>query len=234
MVVAGALPSPTDSKLYVQENISPTLIPALTALARARPADPVTWLAEHLLETKPLPPATKAAQVELVLVLGSEVSGKTMLCDGLVETCTQAGQPCQHLELSSLLKAEISSSSAFGVELSTWIQQGKMIPKAALSTLVKNALADAPPGLYLLTGYPTSLPMLQAMEEEVGHAPSRALLLDAAIGAYGPGAEQKMKSYSMQTRGVVKELEEHGMLKRLDTQQPADAVLSQALATLMR
>lgn len=233
-MVARTLPTQhVDSQLYVEQNLLPTLLPALTALARARPADPVTWLAEHLLKTNPPRPVTKVPDVELVLVLGLEISGATRLCEGLVGAYAQAGrQPCQHLELSTLLKKEMTSHSVFGAELSTSIQHGKMVSKAALSKLVKDALADVPPGTYLLTGFPTSLPMLLAMEEEVGHVPSCALLLDAAVGACGPDALQKMKSYNLQVHGVVTELERRGVLTRIDAQQPADAVLAQALATL--
>ena len=38
---------------YAEEHLSPTLGPALVALARAKPADPITWLATYLLEHKP-------------------------------------------------------------------------------------------------------------------------------------------------------------------------------------
>ena len=38
---------------YAEAHISPTLGPALAALCRAKPADPVTWLAHYLLEHKP-------------------------------------------------------------------------------------------------------------------------------------------------------------------------------------
>jgi len=41
---------------YVHHKISPTLNPALVALCRARPDDPVTWLANWLLANKPQPP----------------------------------------------------------------------------------------------------------------------------------------------------------------------------------
>ena len=41
---------------YIETNITPSLSPALTALCRARPEDPVTWLANYLLANKPTPP----------------------------------------------------------------------------------------------------------------------------------------------------------------------------------
>ena len=47
---------------FVEREILPTLSPALVALARERPADPVTWLAEHLLKTKPPRPLKRVPQ----------------------------------------------------------------------------------------------------------------------------------------------------------------------------
>ena len=41
-----------DPKAYVDTHLNPTLEPALVALCRARPADPVTWLAEYLIAHK--------------------------------------------------------------------------------------------------------------------------------------------------------------------------------------
>ena len=39
----------SDPKAYVDTHLNPTLEPAVVALCRARPADPVTWLAEYLI-----------------------------------------------------------------------------------------------------------------------------------------------------------------------------------------
>ncbi|CAF4835164.1 unnamed protein product [Pieris macdunnoughi] len=41
---------------YIQKNITPTLLPALTALAQERPAEPILWLADHLHRHNPNEP----------------------------------------------------------------------------------------------------------------------------------------------------------------------------------
>ncbi|XP_034827314.1 nucleoside diphosphate kinase homolog 5 [Maniola hyperantus] len=41
---------------YIQKHITPTLSPALTALAHERPAEPLLWLAEHLRRHNPNEP----------------------------------------------------------------------------------------------------------------------------------------------------------------------------------
>ena len=232
-----------EAQEYVQQNLLPTLLPALTALARARPEEPRTWLAEWLLANKPANPV-RELRVELVLLLGLDVSGAAALSEVLVDSMKAEGRPCVSLSLSSLLKAEIASSSAFGAELSLLIQQGKMVPKASLAQLVKDALTDAPPGVYLLEGYPTSLPTLQKMLDDVGYAPTRAILLELdnatatakfeRAGTEPAAALQKMKSFNLHTRGMIGELEASGMLTRLDAALPPDALLAAATKVLMR
>ena len=48
----------------VVKELRPTLEAGLVALCRARPEDPVTWLAEYLLENKPAPSLKTEEQIE--------------------------------------------------------------------------------------------------------------------------------------------------------------------------
>ena len=57
MVVAAPSEGKNEAVEFVNEAITPTLTKGLAALCKARPADPVTWLANWLLENKPAPPA---------------------------------------------------------------------------------------------------------------------------------------------------------------------------------
>lgn len=41
---------------YIQKNLSPTLVPALSALAQERPAEPILWLADYLNRHNPNEP----------------------------------------------------------------------------------------------------------------------------------------------------------------------------------
>lgn len=71
-----------EQNAYVEAKLTPTLAPALAALARAKPADPVVWLANWLLEHKPAPvlqpPGTAAAMQSFVDAFESE-EGKAEL-----------------------------------------------------------------------------------------------------------------------------------------------------------
>lgn len=61
---------------YAETLINPILTPALAALAREKPADPVTWLAEYLLAHKPpsnlMPPGTGDALAALMAAMGTQ------------------------------------------------------------------------------------------------------------------------------------------------------------------
>ena len=165
--------------------------------------------AQVLPESKPSTSASSGAAkgVEIVLVLGLDVSGISTVCASLSTAISAAGRQCSHLNVSELMKAEVSSGSELGLELSTLIQQGKIITKPLLAQLVKKAISGMRPGVCLLEGYPTSLPALTAMSEEIGHAPKLALLLeltdDQATKRYADGgvdgsiAASKISAFKM-------------------------------------
>lgn len=62
----------SSSSEYVAANISPQLLPALVALCRAKPEDPVTWLAEYLRAHKLPPPVVSSPLAELQTILLQE------------------------------------------------------------------------------------------------------------------------------------------------------------------
>jgi hypothetical protein len=55
------LPTAAEAQEYVQRRLQPVLVPALTALARAKPEDPVRFLATWLIENNPNRPAVESA-----------------------------------------------------------------------------------------------------------------------------------------------------------------------------
>jgi len=54
---------------YVSAELTPTLAPALAALCREKPADPVTWLANWLLANKPPPKLQKEGTADAMQAL---------------------------------------------------------------------------------------------------------------------------------------------------------------------
>jgi len=67
---------------FVSEALQPTLTKGLVELCRARPDDPVSWLANWMLENKPAPSLAKegtAAAVQAVIDMYSTEEGKAEL-----------------------------------------------------------------------------------------------------------------------------------------------------------
>ena len=222
---------------YVATHLQPLLTTALVELCKAKPEDPRTWLAEYLLANKPAP-EVKPLTVDVVLVLGLEVSGSSELCEALVES-----SGCVHLELQTLIKDEIESGSSLGSDISVLIQQGKVVPKETCASLVKAALADASPGTtYLLEGYPTSAATLKSMGELIGYTPKRALLCELTeaqavpkleeAGSPRPAALQKMASFNMHSKGMLAELSTMGILTKIDATEGPAACLAAAKAAI--
>ena len=192
--------------------------------------------------TAPSGASASSPAVELVLVLGLEVSGASAVCESLAAAVTAAGRRCVHLELQALIKSEIKRGSVLGGQISTLIQQGKTVPKPVCAQLVRSALTNAQAGVYLLGGYPSSEATLLSMAEEVGHTPKLALLLElpevtaqerlVASGSDRPAALQKMKSFNMHTHAMIAELERRSILQRIDANESPEAVLAAARAVV--
>jgi len=91
---------------YVSAVLTPTLQPALIALCRARPPDPITWLAEYLLANKPQPPlfsvteAFKEAAIRVFMMADDDGSGSLSFNEVKViaERQQEAKQILRHLD----------------------------------------------------------------------------------------------------------------------------------------
>ena len=76
------------------------------------------------------------------------------------------------------MQTELASGSSLAEAISVSMRETGDVPREVLARLAKQALANAPPGVYLLDGYSSSEAALKAMSEEVGHVPKLALLLE--------------------------------------------------------
>ena len=181
------------------------------------------------------------AAVELLLVLGlDDVSGKGELCASLCKQLSASGRHCQHLEVQALIKAEVSSETELGSEISALVGQGKIVPQSLSARVVRSALKDAAAGVYLLEGYPSSEAALKSMIDDVGHAPRLALLMELeeakakekllASGLDEAAANTKLGAFKLHATGTLAELERRSILHKLDATAEPDTTLLSARA----
>jgi len=113
MVLLASSASNSDATAYVGTQLSPSLTPALVALCRARPADPVSWLAEYLLAHKPPPQVAAVPPVELLTrVLSTESRrAEPRVTAALVQLAAQFDATL--LDLESVFKTPASIAVKF-------------------------------------------------------------------------------------------------------------------------
>ena len=120
------MPLDKDTDEYVQATLMATLKPALCALCKARPADPVTWLANYLLAHKPSPPAYsitdafKEACVEVFNLADMDGSGDLEF-DEIRETIASHGAEAQAIMMT--LDADRSGT----ISLDEWLSFFMMV-----------------------------------------------------------------------------------------------------------
>ncbi|XP_023020204.2 adenylate kinase isoenzyme 1 isoform X4 [Leptinotarsa decemlineata] len=90
-------------------------------------------------------------KVPIIWVLGGPGSGKGTQCDRIV-----AKYGFTHLSSGDLLRAEVSSGSPRGKELTAIMERGELVPMEVVLDLLKEAIIKALPDSkgFLIDGYP--------------------------------------------------------------------------------
>ena len=62
-----------------------------------------------------------------------------------------------HLSAGDLLRAEVASGSATGVECDVMMKEGKIVPMAVTMALLRNAMISSGGSFFLIDGFPRAL-----------------------------------------------------------------------------
>jgi len=98
---------------------------------------------------------------KLFLIIGAPGSGKTTDA----ELIAKQNSEITHYSTGDMLRAEVASGSALGVEIESYISKGLIVPiKIAIETIV-NAIKNAPTDTIIIDGYPRSMEQLNALDD---------------------------------------------------------------------
>ena len=98
---------------------------------------------------------------KLFLIIGAPGSGKTTDA----ELIAKQNSEITHYSTGDMLRAEVASGSALGVEIESYISKGLIVPiKIAIETIV-NAIKNAPTPIIIIDGYPRSMEQLNALND---------------------------------------------------------------------
>ena len=98
---------------------------------------------------------------KLFLIIGAPGSGKTTDA----ELIAKENENISHYSTGDMLRAEVASRSALGIEINEYISKGLIVPiKIAIETIT-NAIINAPTDIIILDGYPRSIEQMEALED---------------------------------------------------------------------
>ena len=98
----------------------------------------------------------------VIFVLGGPGSGKGTQCERIVRDFG-----FKHLSAGDLLRNEVASGSALGVECETLMKEGKLVPMEVTISLLKSAMEKSENKQFLIDGFPRALDQAMAFEKEV-------------------------------------------------------------------
>jgi len=156
--------------------------------------------------------ALAAKNLPIIWILGGPGSGKGTQCEKLRDKYNYT-----HLSTGELLRSEVMSGSARGIQLFGIMEKGQHVPDEEVIALLGEAMMaklDSTQG-FIIDGFPASLEQAQMFEERIG-SPSKILVLEVheevlkgrlkSRGNFDDGDEtilKRLQLFSQKTRPVI-------------------------------
>ncbi|KAF7232613.1 hypothetical protein EG68_10600 [Paragonimus skrjabini miyazakii] len=181
----------------------------------------------------------KLKNAKAIFILGGPGSGKGTQCDKLVEKFGY-----NHLSSGDLLRAECSSGSPRGKELSAMMERGELVPLEVVLTLVKEAMVKCVDKncYFLIDGYPRELEQGIRFEKEVCPCVcvisfdvnekvmvERLLKRGQTSGRVDDNEEtikKRLKTFNDSTKPVIDYYEQQNKLIRIDASGTIDEIFA--------
>ncbi|GAX74484.1 hypothetical protein CEUSTIGMA_g1933.t1 [Chlamydomonas eustigma] len=118
---------------------------------------------QPLSASAPVSSHTVDPSARIVFVLGAPGAGKGTQCARIVQHYGWS-----HLSTGDLLRKEVSEGTALGVQASSIMKEGGMVPTALILDLLIAAMASSPAGSsFLVDGFPRKLDQLREFEAKI-------------------------------------------------------------------
>merc|ERR1711915_566352 len=128
-------------------------------------------------------------------LIGGPGSGKGTQCDSIV-----AKFNFSHLSSGDLLRGEVLSGSARGMQLFRVMEQGLLVPDEEVVGLLKDAMgAKAGTKGFVIDGFPANLEQAKLFEEKIG-APTKIIVFEV-----NEEVLKRIETFNSQTRPVIKQ-----------------------------
>ncbi|MBN2896355.1 MAG: adenylate kinase [Campylobacterales bacterium] len=154
---------------------------------------------------------------QLFLIIGAPGSGKTTDAQLIAQ---RHSEQMAHYSTGDLLRAEVSSGSALGARIDSFISKGLIVPiDIAIDTIV-NAIKNASSEVILFDGYPRSIEQMEALD---GHLRTDAEIVLRGVIEVAVSEETACERVLGRARGSDDRLEVFNNRMRIYT-EPLEAI----------
>ena len=177
---------------------------------------------------------------DVIFVVGPTGAGRSTACTAIAETFG-----CLHVSTGQLLRDEVAAGTKLGGDIGDMLTGGDLVPLPIIMRVLKAKLDKHPCSRFIIDGFPANVQQALAFERQIGAC---KFLLElqcpadvCAARAGGRGATEgrrgddaasavrhKLKVYDEETRPAVELYAQCGMVRRVDSSVPLDAMLAAA------
>lgn len=231
-LIVDPLPSDEEATEILNAKVIPLVSKGVAELCKQKPANPVVWLAEWLMENNPNRPTRIDMSVDsrVILVVGAPGIKSDAICTMLSDEFK-----FESLSLTKLLDAEVQAKTPTGKSIEAYLNNNQPVPTEVSIALLRREISQKQGATFLINGFPLNMDDARTLEKEVAY-PDMVISIDAPLetleqtvgkqdgGSVSEQSRKDLDAYLSDTVQVVEFYGSQNKMQKIDGSGPIETV----------